>query len=84
MVSIPTRYNIQRLKEKEKSTEMMTAFGVSKSFISSKIATVGLINQYPDMKSFSMYFYFLKKHMEIVKKIVKGILADLNKQQKFR
>ena len=61
----------------------MTAFGVSKSSISSKIAMVGLINRYPEMKSSSMSFYFLKKHMKVIKKIVKGILADLNKQKKF-
>ena len=35
------------------------------------------------MKSSSMSFYFLKKHMKVIKKIVKGILADLNKQKKF-
>ena len=48
---------------------MITEFDVSSSTF--KIEIVGLIYKYPKMKNSSLFFYFLKKHVKVIKEICK-------------
>ena len=62
MVSLPAREIISKIREKETFVSIVNEFGISKSTIVLKIATVKLINKYPNS---SLSFHFLKKIFEV-------------------
>ena len=55
---------------------MITEFDIDRSTIFLKIAIVGLINQYPKMKNYTLSLYFLKKHMKVIKEICRENVSE--------